>query len=708
MRAPESLSALLAPRSVAVLGASGRPGRPGYQVVRALSRDGGPAVHPVTPRYEEVAGVPCVADLSALAGPVDLAVVASGPERIEADVTTALEHGARSLLVFGAVPARRDAEWLARIGALARDADVPLLGPDSLGYVDFASRSAATWALPAVGPGGVALISQSGTIYWEANTNDPRLGFSFTAHTGMEVSVTIADLLAHAVSQPQTSVVGLYVETIRDPDGFVAALELAAARQVPVVAMFAGRTSRSRAQMTTHAGRLAGDRAAFEALFRRHGVACAETQDELWTTLALLGSGQRAGDGGLAAIMDSGGGVALFLDFAEELGVPLAPLFEATRAQLGTLLGLEEVGNPVDFWAGEADLGAHTGAIVGALAADESTGLVLVFTTFAEAGEAGFAPAIAHACRDAAAGAHVPVVAATYTSRQLHGDLMHELARAGVPTLDGMRTALLAVRHAFAHRDFAGSWRHASRAAEAFDPVLLAAWRDALAATGVLAEAEALALLGTAGIPTAPVRRAQSEDEAVTAAAELGFPVVLKTDEGVTHKAALGGVRLGLQDAAAVRAAYADVAGRLGPRVVVAPMLAGVEVALGIVAGQFGPNLMVATGGTDIEALRDRRYLLAPTSPAEVRAALAELHAGRLLAMRFGPDSRALDELCAVAARLASLGWALRDAVSEIDLNPVLVGEQGCVAVDALVAGVAGEASIAAAAAASGGEGERV
>jgi acyl-CoA synthetase (NDP forming) len=708
MRTPESLSALLAPRSVAVLGASGRPGRPGYQVVRALSRDGGPAVHPVTPSYDEVAGVPCVPELDALAEPVDLAVIASGPGRIEADVEAALEHGARSLLLFGATPPRRDPDWLRRITALAHDADVPLLGPDSLGYVDFVSGSAATWALPAVGPGGVALISQSGTIYWEANTTDPRLGFSFTAHTGMEVSVTIADLLVHAVSQPQTTVVGIYVETIRDPDGFVAALELAAERQVPVVAMFAGRTSRSRAQMTTHAGRLAGDHAAFEALFRRYGVACAQTQDEFWTTLALLGAKPRANDGGLAAIMDSGGGLALFLDFAEELGVPLAPLSETTRAQLGTLLGAEDVGNPVDFWAGEADLGAHTGAIVSALAADESTGLVLVFTTFGEAAEAGFAPAIAGACREAAAEARVPVVAATYTSRQLFSGLMQELARDGVPTLDGMRTALLAVRHAFAYRDFAAAAPRHPAEAEAFDPSVLAAWREEIDATGELAEAEALELLDAAGIPAAPSRRAQTANEAVAAASALGFPVVLKTDEGVAHKAAMGGVHLDLQDADAVEAAYADVAGRLGPRVVVAPMLSGVEVALGIVVGQFGPKLMVATGGTDIEAVSDRRYLLAPTSPAEVRAAIEELQVGRLLDARFGPASRAIDELCAVAARLAALGCALQDSVSEIDVNPVLVNEQGCVAVDALVAGARGEASIAAAAAAPGGEGEGI
>lgn len=680
MLAAESLDALLSPRSVAVLGASGRPGRPGFQVVQALGRGGQVAVYPVTPRYEEVAGIPCVAGLEALDGSIDLAVVASGPDRIETDARAAIEHGARGLIIFGAVSARRDSRWSDRIGSMAREADVALLGPDSLGYVDFGRGAAPTWALPAVGAGGIALISQSGTIFWEANTNDPRLGFSLTAHTGMEVSVTAADMLAHAVKMPETEVVGLYLETVRDPDGFVDALELAGERGVPVVALFAGRTNRSRAQMTTHAGRLAGDRAAFEAIFRRHSVATATTPDEWWSTLALLGSSRRARAGGLAALLDSGAGIALLLDLAEELGVPLAPLSGSTRGRLSGLFDTEDVGNPVDFWGGEADLAAHTEQIVGALAEDETTGMVLAFTTYGESAEAGFAHALADACRRAPGDDGAPVVAATYTSRQLHPDLMVALARDGVVTLDGIPNALLAVRHAFDFRDF-GADSGGTPVAGSFDSATLAAWRQAVGDGGELSESDALALLDASGIPVVPTRRATSETEVVEAATGFGFPVVLKTDEGIGHKAAVGGVHLGLAGPEALRRSYREMAGALGPKVVVASMRRGVEVALGIVVGQFGPMLMVATGGGDIEALHDRRYLLAPTSPEEVTAAIGELQVGRLL----GDTERG--ELVEVAVRLGSLGWALRDVVSEIDVNPLLVEEGGCVAVDALVVG---------------------
>lgn len=630
--------------------------------------------------------MPCTATLEVMDEAVDLAVIASGAGRIEHEVATAIDCGARSIIVFGAPSAgSRESGWLARLARRVDEAGVPLLGPDSLGLANFAGGAAATWAMPAVPAGGIAVVSQSGTTYWEANTTDPRLGFSLTAHTGMEVSLTLADLMRGALDIPSTRVVGIYVETIRDPDGFVAALELAEEGGVPVVAMFAGRTRRSQAQMTTHAGRLAGGRAAFEALFRHYGVICADTPDEWWATLALLGAQRRCAPGALAAVMDSGGGLALFLDLAEELGVPLAELGEETRERLAGLLGTEDAGNPVDFWAGDADLGGQVAELMATLAADPDAAAVMAFTTYGEAEHAGFAPAVAGACRAAAAHTDKPVLAASYTSRQLFPRLMQDLAAGGIPTLDGMRNALLAVRHAFAHRDHQrDGYLEAARAE--LDPGLADDWRRGLERAGQLSEIDALALLSRSGIRTTPTRRAADAASAMHAATEVGYPVAVKTDEGITHKAARGGVHLGLATSAAVEEAYRQLATRLGPRVLVAPMLSGVEVALGIVSGQFGPTLMVAAGGVDVELHADRAHLLAPASAAEVRRALDGLRIGRLLRTRFGADSSSLDELCEMASRLSWLGWVLRGVVAELDINPVLVGPGGSVAVDALVA----------------------
>lgn len=694
MSAADQLAALLAPASVAVLGASGRPGRPGHQVLTALLAGGGPRrVYPVTDRYEEVLGQRCVPVAAELPEPVDLAVVASGVHRIEDDVAAAISAGARSLLVFGApAGAGRDA-WMAGVADRARDADVALLGPDTLGYVNFAAGAAATWALPHVEPGGIAIVSQSGTVYWEANTNDPRLGFSFTVHTGLEATLTIADLMRYAITLPATRVLGIYIETVRDVNGFVDTLEEAERRDIPIVALYAGATASSREQMTTHAGRMAGDHAAFEALFTRHGVARTRTPDEWWTTLALLAGERPMAAGGLATVMDSGGGLAVFLDQAEEVGVPHACLSLDTRSAIGRALGLDApAANPVDFWGGGGigDLEGGTAELIDLLATDPDTAAVMVFTTFGGPAGAGFAPDVAAGCRAAANRTDKPVLAATYSSRQLFPALMRELSGAGIPTLDGVRAALQAVRHALDLRDFrAARAQDAGNVADAAPPPVgeaITRWLGETEEGGDLLEREALGMLTDAGVATVPTLSAACEADAVEAAQRVGFPVVLKTDEGIAHKADRGGVHLGLGDATAVAAAYNDLAARLGPRVILAPMLSGIEVALGIVVGQFGPVLMVSAGGGLIELLDDRRYLLAPVSPAQVRGALEQMRIGRSLISRLGGDSAGVRALCDAAARVSELAVWFGPRLRELDINPMLVSSGGAVAIDALVA----------------------
>jgi acyl-CoA synthetase (NDP forming) len=680
------LTPLLAPRSVAVVGASAREGRPGFQVLQALHQaDPSLAVHPITPRYEAILGFTCRPEIGDVP-PVDLAILAGAAQRIDKDLEAAIAAGARSAIVFGARHDER-APWLERIAARASEAGLPLLGPDSLGYVNFESGVAATWARPHVPKGGVALISQSGTVYWEANTNDPRIGFSLTAHSGLEAVVTIADLIEYALELERTRVIGIYVETVRDANGFAGALAEAAARDIPVVALSAGRTARSRAQMTTHAGRLAGDGAALEGLFRRHGVARTVTPDEWWSTIALLAAERPLAAGGIAAVMDSGGGLAMFLDYTEELRIPVARFGEETSAELAELLGTDAVpSGAIDFWAGEADRHGSTETLLGRLMQDPDTAAVVAFTTYGEAPAAGFASHTAAACVAAAARTDKPVIAATYTSRQLHPELLTYLSSEGIPTLDGMRNALLALRHALDRRDFT---RDLAAGAEdttpLIDPERVACWRRRLAGTVTLTEAEALEFLAEFGVPVVETRRAIDKEGAVAAATAVGFPVVLKTDEGLTHKLSHGGVRLDLRDAVAVRVAYSELAAALGPRVLIAPMLDGIEIALGVVVGQFGATLMISAGGGMIELLTDRCHLLGPASASAVERAMADLHVTRVIHERFG-DSSQISAFHQLAARVSALGAAFVGIVAELDINPVIIGKDGCLAVDALLA----------------------
>ncbi len=374
----------------------------------------------------------------------------------------------------------------------------------------------------------------------------------------------------------------------------------------------------------------------------------------------------------------------MFLDYAQEFKVPLAQLSESTTAQLAEMMGVEgpKVG-AIDFWIGDADRHSNTRNLMSVLADDAGTAALMAFTTFAESQRAGFAPNVADACRRAHAQTTKPIFATTYTSRQLNPNLMLKLVDDGISLLDGMRTSMQAMRHAFDVREFRTRWTRRSEGSTELDEEGLRIASQLLRSSDLLLEAEALSLLQAFGVPVVPTRRAANEDEAVAAASAVGYPVVVKTDEGITHKAQQGGVRLGLRDDAAVRQAYSSMAASLGPRVVVAPMRSGLELALGIVPSEFGPVLMMSAGGVLIEMLADHCCLLAPVSPDDVAAALAELTVWRVATATLSEHS--LTSFCEVASQISRIAYELRDVMKEVDINPVLVSDEGCVAIDALI-----------------------
>ena len=681
------LRPLLEPTSVAVIGASGRPGRPGHAVLAALRAAAfGGAVYPVTPTYDEIEGWACLTEAGELPGAVDLAVIAGAATRVPEQLQDAIAAGARSAFVLAnaAVADASGASVLDQVRSLVAASGIPLLGPNSLGFVNFARGVAVTWT-PAVDmrPGPVALVSQSGSTYSYANNLDPRIRFSFTAHAGQEVSVGVADLIRYALSLAETRVVGIYLETAAAPAAVAGALAEAAEREIPIVAIRPGRSERSRQQIESHAGRMAGSDAAFEALFRAYGVARTTTVDEWWATLALLAAPRRPARGGLGAVMCSGGARAILLDDGDDLGVPFADVSDATRARLAELLTPgTPAENPVDVWDGQADLATHATACLRAVVEDDDTAIAIAFTDLGAYDPAGFPGSFAAACRTVAGETAKPVAAATYTSRQFHPAVMHELAAAGIPVLDGMRNAVAAVGHALAVRDF--------QARRGRDAAVEPADRDELcrrlADPAPLGQAEALALLASYGVPVPEAAVVEDADAAAAAAARIGFPVVLKTAVAA-HKSDVGGVVLGLASERAVRRAYAELVGRLGPSATIAAQVpTGVEIAVGVVRDpQFGPILMVAAGGELVEVLDDRRFLLAPAAPGDVRRALAELRVARLLDGARGRPACDVDGLARTISMISAIATAAGDVLAELDVNPIIVSPAGCVAVDALI-----------------------
>jgi acyl-CoA synthetase (NDP forming) len=678
------LTPLLSPRSIAFVGASAKPNTPGHDMMRMVRRGGfAGTVHAVNPNYREIEGYACVPSLADLREAPDLVVLSVRNERLEETMREAIVRGAKASVLFASAFLESDREppLAARLASLAREAGMPVCGANCMGFYNDLDK---VWicGFPSPReprPGGIAFIAHSGSVFGALAHNDPRLRFAMAISPGQELTTTVADYIDYAVDRPEVKVVGLFIETARDPKGFRRALDKAARRGVPVVALKVGRTEAAAAAALTHTGAMAGSDLAYEALFERYGVIRVETIDELATTLMLLSTGRRAAKGGLVSIHDSGGEREMIMDLADRANVRFARISDATKARIATQLdpGLEAA-NPLDAWGTGADFIPKFTAGFQALVDDDNTALGLFCADIRDQYylSDGFgAAALAVAQRTTK-----PVAIVTNYTQLRHDTLALKLAEAGVPVLDGTFNGLVAVRGALAYRDFC---------ARPADPPPAAKASAAMPPPGgaALDESASLALLKAWKIPVASHGVADSEESAAGAARKIGYPLVLKTAvPGILHKSDVGGVRLGLQDENAVRAAYRDMAARLGPRVLLARMVPkGVELALGMVDDpQFGPLVTVGAGGVLIELLSDRRAALAPFGPLAARRLVDGLAVRRLLDGYRGGAKVDIDRLCAIIASFSVMAAELSGSVAEIDINPLVCGAE-IVAVDALI-----------------------
>jgi len=366
------------------------------------------------------------------------------------------------------------------------------------------------------------------------------------------------------------------------------------------------------------------------------------------------------------------------------MGVRFAEISDATLDRLQQHLdsGLQAA-NPLDVWGSGRDFQHHVEACMDAMLADADTAMGALFQDIRDGSyvASGFAKALLAASRKSSK----PVAVITNYASVDHRALALATTEAGVPVLDGTEEGLHAIRSLLAFRD-----RRAR--GETFLPPMAAGvrerWSNRLSKGGALDELEGLSLLADYGIGTVRAKRADSLAEALATAQAIGFPVALKTAvAGITHKSDQGGVKLGLADGQAVEAAYADLSERLGPQVAVAQMApAGVEVAFGMVSDpQFGPYVMVAAGGIWIEMLKDRAVALPPLSLEEANVMIAGLKINPLLDGARGRPAANRQALVEALARFAMLAADLGEWIDQMDVNPLLVSPQGCVAVDALV-----------------------
>jgi acyl-CoA synthetase (NDP forming) len=652
------------------------------------------SIYPVNPGYEDVLGLRCYPSIAELPEPVDLAILGVSNARIEQALRDAVAAGARSAVTFSSlfeeepptdVPALPE-----RLGAIARAAGIAMCGGNGMGFLNLDTGLRATgFATPDdMRAGPVTFISHSGSAFAAVAFNDRGIGFNLIVSSGQEIVSTMADYMEYALGLESTRVLALLLETVRDPHGFRTQLQRAAEAGIPVVALTVGRTEGSKAMVTAHSGALAGEHGAYEAVFDAYGVHEVLTLDEMADAMELFSSPRRVRGParGIASVHDSGGERALFVDMANDLGVPFAAITEQTRAAIDDTLdpGLEAT-NPLDAWGTGIDADRIFRESFLVMHEDPDTAALAFVVDLTRQGEP-YDEGYLQVAKDVFEATTKPFCIVSNLASAVALEEAAYLRDAGIPVLEGTRSGLVALRALIAQRDAADRPPLEGPTPVAED--VRDRWRQRLGEGTEVDELEGLQLLADYGIPVIPSREAGSVAVAVGAANELGWPVAIKTAApGVQHKSDVGGVALGLADADALRTAYEDIAARLGPRVVVAPMApSGVEVALGVVRDlTFGPLVLVAAGGVLVELMKDRQLALPPLDEHRARSLIDRLRSRPLLDGVRGAPAADVASLAFAISRLSVLASDLGDLIAALDVNPMIVAPGGCVAVDALV-----------------------
>jgi len=673
-----SLRPFFAPDSVAVVGASARRGTIGGELFRNILReDFAGAAYPVNRDGQPVSGVPGYASVGELPVVPDLAVICLPGEAVLEAAESALQAGVRALCVISAGFAetgREGSERQERLLALVRAHGARLIGPNCLGLAVAGPRLNATFGPKGVPPGSVGFSSQSGALGLALleRAAERGLGLSAFVSIGNKADVSSNDLLEYWEDDPATSVVALYLESFGNPVRF-GRIARRVARRKPILAMKSGTTHAGARAASSHTAALAGAEAAVDALFAQAGVIRAGTLAELVDTAVLL-STQPLPRGRRVAVLTNAGGLGILCaDACEAAGLELPALERGTELALARVLPREaSLANPVDM-LGSATATTYEQAIPHLLADNRVDALIVNFVPPVMAG----ADEVAAAVERAVARSDVtdkPVLAVMITAGGIPHQLLEEprrLAAFSDPDAAARTLGLAAGRSEWLRRpagtipvldgiDRERAERVVSRALAASTDV----W---------LAPAETRELLEAYSIPLVPERVAASPAEAAAVAAELGFPVAVKSAVPGAHKTETGGIALGLASAADVDTAAA----RIGCPVVVQSMAEGAtELLAGITQDPvFGPLVAFGPGGTLAELIGEAGFRIAP---------LTDVDAGKLVRGWRGAPASDEEPLTELLHRLSKLGEDVPQ-VAELDLNPVIAGPDGCVAVDARV-----------------------
>jgi acetyltransferase len=696
------LDAMFAPSSVAVIGATDRPGTVGRTVLENLLQGFQGEVYAVNSKHDSLLGRKTYKSVGEIPHAVDLAIVATPAATVPQLIGECVDAGAKSAVVISAGFKERGAEGVAlerQIREQLQRGSMRLIGPNCLGIMNPAIGLNATFAKDAPRAGNVAFLSQSGALLtaildW---SHREEVGFSAIVSTGSMLDVGWGDLIYHFGDDPKTKSILLYMESVGDARSF-----LSAAREValtkPIIVIKAGRSQAASRAAASHTGALTGSDEVLDAAFRRSGVLRVHNIADLFYMAEVLGRQPRPRGPRLTILTNAGGPAVLATDALVANGGELAELSPESLRRLDEFLPAHwSHNNPIDV-LGDADSERYARALEVASRDPNSDGLLVILSPQGMTDPLQIAERLKPYAKETGK----PVLASWMGGNSIAAGEA-ALNAAGIPTFSYPDTAA---------RAFTYMWRYTYNLRALYetptlteDPEVGNEPREQVDqiiqevrdhGRTLLTELESKQVLSLYGIPTVETRLAATEDEAAHIASEIGFPVVLKVfSESITHKTDVGGVTLNLRDEAAVRSAYqaiqSSVAEKAGAThfsgVTVQPMmkLDGYELILGSsVDPQFGPVILFGSGGQLVEVYRDRALALPPLNTTLAQRMMEQT---KIFTALKGVRGRKPVDIAALEHLLVRFSQLVLEQkwIADIDINPLLASPERLLALDARI-----------------------
>lgn len=684
----------LNPQSIALLGASPDEHKLRGKITHYLDLNKYRGrLYFINPTHKTINGRDCLPDIGSVPEAVDLAIIVVPAPQVMGALQDCASAGARNAIIMTSGFAEEGgdkADLQQEIAAIGRRSGMRICGPNAEGFHNVVESISATFSptveivpdpMPALSQKRLGVIAQSGGLGFALFNRGTRMGLQFSqiVTVGNECDLTVGNFLGHMADDPETSVILMFLEAVRQPDLFVEAARQAAANGKTVIVIRAGRSDEGKAATASHTGALASSSSAYEAAFRRHGIIGVDDLDAALAIAALALAFPKPKGRRVGVVTVSGGAGAMVTDALVEAGFTVPELKAETQAAIRALIpSYGATRNPVDV-TGQA---TRTGAplkVIEMLSAGDEVDIVVMASTMSNETRPPVDP---DGLRAVVAQQRKPVAFYTYTYPSTFG--LRALASAGCAPF----TSAKAMGEALA-----ALLRHAPAPADG--QTLGITDIDLPVHDGALSERAAKELLSGLGVPVPKGRLVPKGEDAATIASGLAFPMVAKIQSpDILHKTEIGGVRLGIADTNALavacqeltEAAARAIAGARIEGVLVEEMAgAGVELIVGCVRDEtFGPVLTVGLGGTTTELFSDVSRRLAPVSEQEAEAMLRELKSWPLLEGYRGAPARDVASACRAIAAMSRLA-AAEQRIAEIEINPLRVHDAGVTALDALV-----------------------